>query len=136
MQGVPDMIHEDTIAVPGAVTSVGPARDFVRRALGSSAPAPVDPNRVDDIVLVTSELVTNAIENGTGGDVDIAVAFSDGRIELTVASVSTGLPSPTDELPPVDALRGRGLFIVAAISDDVAFERDGDVTRVTCVFDS
>ncbi|MEW1691328.1 ATP-binding protein [Streptomyces sp. NPDC091265] len=63
----------------------------------------VDEVRLADVLLVTSELVTNAIRHG-GGLTGFAAALTDDGLLLDVADASTQLPVVTD---PAD--RGRGL---------------------------
>ena len=135
MQAAGGMIDKGAVvAVPCDVTSVGPARSFVRRSLESSVEPAIGADQVDDVVLVASELVTNAVEHGTGGDIEVSVKASNACVELSVTAPSDGLPRPADGVPPVDALRGRGLLIVAALSEDVSFERSGDANRIACEF--
>jgi anti-sigma regulatory factor (Ser/Thr protein kinase) len=93
---------------------------------------------VDDIELVTSELVTNAIvhPDQTGPDVvvHVRVDVSD-EVVLSVANVG-----PADAIPPVEdwhaaspaALSGRGLGIVRRLCDHVAVEQRGELAVVTC----
>lgn len=114
--------------------SVGPARTFVRRPLESADEPTIGSEQIDDIVLVASELVTNAVEHGTGGDVEVSVDISNSYVTLSVAASSDGLPRPAHGVPSADALRGRGLFIVGALCEDVTFERSGDSNRITCAF--
>jgi len=93
---------------------------------------------IDDLELVTSELVTNAIVHpqptGRPSVVHIHVDVSD-AVVLSVANVG-----PADAIPPVDewhpaspaALSGRGLGIVRRLCDDVAVEQRGELAVVTC----
>ena len=94
---------------------------------------------VDDIELVTSELVTNAIVHPqptgrTNVVVHIHVDVSD-AVVLSVANVGPATPSPpsTSGTPaPPAALSGRGLGIVRRLCDDVAVEQRGELAVVTC----
>ena len=67
--------------------SVRAARRFVLDQL-----AGVLVHRHDDIALVTSELVTNAIEHGAGEEITVEVAPSAGGFDLTVCSTSPSVP--------------------------------------------
>lgn len=118
----------------GVAASIGPARDFVRRAAESMNEPEIRAEQIDDVVLVASELVTNAVEHGTGDDVEVALSISGDRIVLSVTGAADGLPRPSDDLPPVESLRGRGLVIAASLSTDVIFERFGNSNRVRCEF--
>ncbi|MET0145655.1 MAG: ATP-binding protein [Ilumatobacteraceae bacterium] len=90
---------------------------------------------VDDMELVTSELVTNAIIHPAAHDlVHIEVGATD-TVELLVSNVG-----PADAIPAIDewqpappfATSGRGLGIVRRLCDDVDVEQVGDRAVVTC----
>ena len=88
---------------------------------------------VDDIRLITSELVTNAILHGKFGLISVELEVED-EIHLRVTGIG-----PATALPPVDhwrpaapaALAGRGLGIVRQLADDVGVEGDADHTTVS-----
>ncbi|MEU9234036.1 ATP-binding protein [Streptomyces subrutilus] len=63
------------------------ARDFLE-ALGQPA---VDPERTDTVVLVVSELVTNALRHG-GGDYSLRLTAHPGSIEVAVTDPSPEVP--------------------------------------------
>jgi anti-sigma regulatory factor (Ser/Thr protein kinase) len=107
-------------------------RSFVRRATA----AVVASTRADDVALVVSELVTNALEYGSGGGVEIAVDRRPDHVDVWVASRSDQLPTPTVDQVGVREARGRGLQIVAALSDGVSVSSETDTVRVVCRFDS
>ncbi|NYF43008.1 ATP-binding protein [Streptosporangium sandarakinum] len=122
------------------------ARDFVAGLLGDGHPLR------DDVVLLTSELATNAVEHACGpggrsngeagkpggpdGAVDKATRPNDGPREflVTVAFVGRGvlvtvqdpgssrIPCPRD--PGPDAVGGRGLALVNALAARWGFHRD------------
>ncbi len=123
------MTNRGEIFLPSSFESVGLARDLVRATIDGAAPHEL----IDDIVLVTSELVTNAIEHGKG-DVELSVARIPDAVTLSVSSDSTSLPVPSSDATPVDALSGRGLLIVAALSSEVAIIGEGERVRVECRF--
>ena len=118
------------LVVSGARSSVGTARRFVRDQLGPD----VDDESAADITLVASELVTNAVEYGTGDPVEITVRRCADLVELTVAAAARELPIPAWEPAPVDAARGRGLFLVGELSDRLSIIAEDDVVTVTCRF--
>ncbi len=90
---------------------------------------------VDDIELVTSELVTNAIIHPAANDlVHVEVGASD-LVEVVVSNVGpAGAIPAVDEwqLAPPSATSGRGLGIVKRLCDDVAVEQVGERAVVTC----
>lgn len=65
---------------------------------------------VDDATLIVSELVTNAIQHGSGAQVTFTMAMRDGFLRLAVHDETTGRPivRHADD----NAERGRGLFLV------------------------
>ena len=79
---------------------------------------PVDP---DIAILLTSELVTNAIRHEVTGIVVLAITCSCGQLRVDVHDTSRALPMLVDA--PVDAETGRGLMLVATLSDEWGFYR-------------
>jgi anti-sigma regulatory factor (Ser/Thr protein kinase) len=109
----PDSLRHDAIAprflrtFPGRPEQVAAARRFVTDAL-AGCPAAAD------VVLLTSELATNAIQHsasGHGGSFVIAISHGPGRVRVTVTdegSASQPVVGAGDEL----ATSGRGLILV------------------------
>src|SRR6516225_7109033 len=79
---------------------------------------PVDP---DVAVLLTSELVTNAIRHEVTGIVTLAITCSCGELRVDVHDTSRALPMLVDA--PVDAETGRGLMLVSTLSAEWGFYR-------------
>jgi anti-sigma regulatory factor (Ser/Thr protein kinase) len=110
--------------------NVGVARRFVQTTLDGVVPHAV----TADLVLATSELVTNAIEHGRSASVLITARHDGSR-----ASVSIRSGGDTNRLADVaewrtaapDRVTGRGLGIVNAIADDVEVVRTGDEVEIT-----
>ena len=76
----------------------------------------VPPERVDDAMLLVSELVTNAVKYGGEGPVEIVVHRDGGRARFTVRD--RGGPGPLPEIrTPGTAGGGHGLRLVDSISD-------------------
>ena len=73
---------------------------------------PVDPGVA---VLLTSELVTNAIGHEAGQTVTLAITCSRGQLRVDVHDTSRSLPVLVEA--PADAETGRGLMLVATLSD-------------------
>ena len=108
----------------------------VRLATGPAAPAearrrvrdairswrvPVD---LDAALLLTSELVTNAVRHEAGQRaqaVVLAIACSRGRLRVDVHDTSRSLPAVAEV--PADAETGRGLLLVETLSDEWGFYR-------------
>jgi anti-sigma regulatory factor (Ser/Thr protein kinase) len=68
----------------------------------------------DVAVLLTSELVTNAIRHQAGATVTLAIAFAFGQLRVDVHDTSCSMPVLVDA--SVDAEAGRGLMLVATLS--------------------
>ena len=85
---------------------------------------PVDP---DVAVLLTSELVTNAVTHGEGearnasGFVTLAIACSAAGLRVDVHDGSGDLPLL--EVAPAEAETGRGLLLVTSLSAEWGFYR-------------
>jgi len=78
----------------------------------------VDP---DVAVLLTSELVTNAIRHEVTGIIMLAITCSCGQLRVDVHDTSRVLPMLVDA--PVDAEAGRGLMLVTTLSAEWGFYR-------------
>lgn len=79
-----------------------------------------------NVVLVASELATNALRHARSGFSVSLSRIEHDRVRVEVFDLDTRLPSPS--LPDAEATGGRGLQIVAALSADWGFsteERDG-----------
>ena len=100
--------------LPGDLHAPAAARRFVvsglRGALESDHPA-----LCDDLALIVSELVTNAVR-ADAQVVDVELRVHDDRVEVQVTDDAAGWPTP-QEGAPVDSEDGRGLDIVAQLAD-------------------
>jgi anti-sigma regulatory factor (Ser/Thr protein kinase) len=88
------------------------ARGEVRAAI-QSWEVPVDLDIAD---LLISELVTNAIRHEAGETILLAISCSSGQLRVDVHDTSCALPMQVDA--PADAETGRGLTLVASLSDE------------------
>ena len=98
------------LTLPASLTSVRQARRFVLeqcQGFGMTT--------CDEVVLLASELVTNAILHGRS-DVRLEVACVDFHIRVTVHDENSRRPVMVSQDP--DALDGRGLALVAALASD------------------
>lgn len=92
------------IDLPGSARSAAAARRFVRGLLGTAHPA------IDDVALVVSELVTNAVvhsRSGRHGTVRLAVRDADGVVRVEVADEGNAFSAPYVRDEPC-AESGRG----------------------------
>ena len=99
------------------LAQVAIARRFVRANL-HDVPAGI----CADAQLITSELVTNAVEHGVGRSVVLALSRNSKSVDLSVESIG-----PSDEVGEVtewkvadaEAITGRGLGIIRKVASDV-----------------
>jgi anti-sigma regulatory factor (Ser/Thr protein kinase) len=84
---------------------------------------------VDDAQLLISELLTNALRYGEGGEIEFRLAITSRGLLVAVNDGSAHRPrlnvaDATDET-------GRGLYLVAAFADDWGVSPDGTATWCT-----
>ena len=98
---------------------------------------PVTVDRRYDVQLAASELVANAVEHGAGDTVTIRIGVAGARFVISVEN-RTSRPLPdraTWGFGDAHRPAGRGLAIVASISDGVEVREGNGVTIVTTWFD-
>ena len=113
------------------------ARRRVRDAIWSWQ-VPVD---LDAALLLTSELVTNAVRHEAGQRgpaVVLAIACSRGRLRVDVHDTSRSLPAMAEVDADADAETGRGLLLVETLSDEWGFYRTpaGKAVYFTLAFET
>jgi len=106
----PPELQSRRVQLETGPAAVPEARSQVRAAIRSWE-ASVDPEAA---VLLTSELMTNAIRHETGPDVVLIITWSCGELRVDVHDTAWSLPMVADV--PADAETGRGLLLVAALS--------------------
>jgi anti-sigma regulatory factor (Ser/Thr protein kinase) len=92
------------------------------------------PVLVDQLLIVASELATNAIRHG-GGSGRLRVWREDARLHLEVSDRGPGMPDPTAGSKPPDqmATEGRGLWICRQLVADLRVATGLRGTTVTAV---
>lgn len=89
----------------------------------------------DDVVLALNEAATNAILHGSSGGqpVQVVVCVNDDMIQASVLDHGPDLPTqpPTDAHSDALSVRGRGLWLLGRLVDEVRLERVRLGTRVT-----
>ena len=108
----PTELYQRRVRLTRKPAAAGEARSQVRIAIRDWK-VPVDP---DIAILLTSDLVTDAITYGDGETLTLAIRCSRGRLRIDVYDKSRSLPLGMDV--PADADAGRGLVLVAALSTD------------------
>jgi anti-sigma regulatory factor (Ser/Thr protein kinase) len=116
-----------TLTVPGRPEHVREARAFAAKALGDLHPA------LDNVVLLTSELVTNAITHSRshrrGGAVHVVITESEAGVRVEVCDHGSELSAPVVR-SEVFASDGHGLFLVQSLADQWGYVRDYNGTTV------
>jgi anti-sigma regulatory factor (Ser/Thr protein kinase) len=115
--GRPAELQACRVRLAAGPAAAAEARRQVRAAIGDWD-VPVDP---DTAVLLTSELVTNAITHTAGKTVSLGIRCGHGRLRVDVQDSSHSLPVVNGE--PGEAEAGRGLLLVAELSDEWGFHR-------------
>ena len=109
---LPTELHQRRVRLARVPSAAGEARDQVREAIRAWK-IPVDP---DIAILLTSDLVTNAIAHGDGPTVTVAIRCSRDHLRVDVYDSPRSIPLPADK--PADAEIGQGLILVATLSDE------------------
>ncbi|AYL40256.1 ATP-binding protein (plasmid) [Streptomyces fungicidicus] len=109
-----------TFDLPATPASVRTARGGVRELLTAWA---VDDDVRDNAVVVTSELVTNALTHAAGDRIVCRLRLLADRIRIEVEDQARGPGLPMLRRPGPDDQNGRGLLLVDTLSSDWAVTR-------------
>jgi anti-sigma regulatory factor (Ser/Thr protein kinase) len=116
-----------SLTIPGRPEHVREARDLVVKALGELHPG------VDDAVLLTSELVTNAVMHSNsrcpGGTIRVVVSDAIGGVRVEVFDEGSDLSAPVVR-GDIYASDGHGLFLVQSLADQWGYLRSEQGTTV------
>jgi len=116
-----------SLTIPGRPEHVREARAFVAKALGELHPG------LDNAVLLTSELVTNAVMHSRshcdGGTVTLLIVESGGGVRIEIADEGSEVSSPVVR-GDVYASDGHGLYLVQTLADQWGYLRDDSGTTV------
>jgi anti-sigma regulatory factor (Ser/Thr protein kinase) len=82
----------------------------------------------DDALLLISELVTNGLRYGRGRHIEFRMVHVEGALAIEVDDHSSSRPVIRDG--GLDAVSGRGMFLVDALADAWGVSEDG--TRTWC----
>ena len=112
------MPDDAVVTLPAALQSVRLARTFMReRCAEHRLPAEL----CEDAVLLTSELVSNAVLHGRS-EVELRVGREGRCLHVSVHDENSRHPARVREDP--DALDGRGLTLVAALASSWGVQDD------------
>jgi serine phosphatase RsbU (regulator of sigma subunit)/anti-sigma regulatory factor (Ser/Thr protein kinase) len=101
----------------GGPEAIGGARAALTSFVGDF----VTPDRLYDLQLLVSEVVTNAVRHGgarKGEHVDFRIALTSDQVRLEVRDPGPGFHDVTPELPASDRGGGYGLYLVDLFADD------------------
>ena len=117
------------LRLPATPAAAAAARHQVRAALAAWRP-PVDP---DIAILLTSDLVTDALRRQLGGTIKLAIACANGQLRVEVHGAAPALPWPVDSRNAP----GPGVVLVATLSDEWGRYRtpDGEAAYFTLAFE-
>ena len=117
------------VRVPDRLDSVPATRAFLTRLLdGWGVEDPV----IDDASLLATELMANAVKQGTG-TVELRVEAENGLLHVAVHDDADATPVVTHASPV--STNGRGLWIVQSIAHDWGTESDGEEPGKTVWFE-
>lgn len=108
-----------------------------RLVAGQCAAAGLTGTRLDDFVLAVHEIAANAIVHaGAGGRLILRRAAADGLrclITDTMPNIPVACPAPRGADPgePIGADSGRGLWLAAALADELSITSGPDSTIVS-----
>ncbi|HTS99414.1 MAG TPA: ATP-binding protein [Streptosporangiaceae bacterium] len=128
----PTVQRPHRIALSAGPAAAAEARRQVRAAICAWG-VPVDP---DVAVLLTSELVTNAIRHEASGTIMLTITCICGLLRVDVGDTSRCVPVPVNT--PADAEAGRGLMLVAGLSTDWGYHQtpSGKAVYFTLAFEA
>ncbi|WP_327107593.1 ATP-binding protein [Nonomuraea glycinis] len=113
LRSAPQSRRQYVWPLDGDVQAVGHARTTIRTLLTQLK---IAADIVDDAVLMVSELVTNAF---LYGDAPYEMVLNVDHKEIVCVVVDSGEPLPAPRAPDLHSEGGRGLHIVAALSNGV-----------------
>jgi len=99
------------LSLPRAPAATGDARHVIRRRLGEL----LSEDALDDVLLVVTELIANAVVHGRG-DITLEIAFDGLGVAGVVADEGPGF-APTPRRPGARSDGGYGLELVAQLTD-------------------
>lgn len=107
---------------PGEATAVGQAREFIRSVLGDDWPG------LDDVLLMVSEMASNAVRHTASGgswfDVSVSGVSDTVRVSISDRGSSSEPRMPDDGVGEDVLTGGRGLRIVDALADKWGYAGD------------
>ncbi|GGL07384.1 hypothetical protein GCM10014719_06840 [Planomonospora parontospora subsp. antibiotica] len=110
---------------PGNAASVSRTREWARDSLSGRLSAPV----LDDLLLLLSELATNAVVHSdsgrtASGRVTVRLVLSPGAVHVEVTDDGSAAGVPAVRVAEPDDDGGRGLWLVDLLATEWGYRRD------------
>jgi serine/threonine-protein kinase RsbW len=106
--------------LPREVDSVPAVRRLLRCALSAFQ---VDRQDGDDLELALTEACANVVNHATGADsIEVSLDVAEDRCAIDVADNGEGFDATGVTDPEPSSERGRGLFLIRALSDNVRMQ--------------
>ena len=121
-----DTVH---LAVPAHPAELA---DLRRRVTSHLAERGASPELVEDTSIIVSELATNVVEHSDSSVISVGLSGEDDRWVLTVADAEQVPAVGSLALVDVEAIGGRGLYIVQALARTVDVSTVEGVVVVRC----
>jgi anti-sigma regulatory factor (Ser/Thr protein kinase) len=118
-----------TLTLPAEVASVPMARSICQANLSLLT---VSQRSIDDVTLALTEACGNVVRHAAGRSYQVRVSIDEARCVIEVIENGSGIPPEPD---PDELLSdGRGLLLMGALVDQLAFTRREDSTgTVVCL---
>jgi anti-sigma regulatory factor (Ser/Thr protein kinase) len=113
-----------SLKIPVQPDSVAIARDAVARAVVDHRSSE---QRIEDLRLLTSEIVTNALRHAgmdAGDSLVVAVDISPNRVRVEVSDQGPGFDPDALEAPTAERVGGWGLHLVQQLADRWGVDRN------------
>jgi anti-sigma regulatory factor (Ser/Thr protein kinase) len=107
------LMHALELTLTATVTAPGVAREAVRTLLEERC----ERAAIDTATLLVTELVTNAVIHGNGAGASLTLdEVTSGVIHVAVCDRSEDLPQRHPDVPAVEQIGGRGLFLIESFA--------------------
>lgn len=93
----------------------------------------VSADTADDVILALSELITNASEHAGVAEIPVTIHVTPTAVTIDVSYPDDAPIPDVGPMPGASAGRGRGLAIVAAVSDAFTTTWNEGLTSIACV---
>ncbi|HEV3380273.1 MAG TPA: ATP-binding protein [Trebonia sp.] len=114
----PTELHQCRLRLPATPIAAAQARKEVSQAIAAWG---IDIDR-EAAILLTSELVTNAVMHDGSGTILLTISCCHCQLRVDVHDTSRTLPVPAQRVLP-DSETGRGLMLVDSIADQWGYYR-------------